>query len=149
MKFRTTVLRGGKNATGIRVPAEVVEQLGSGKRPAVTVTINGYSYRSTVAVMGGEFLLPVSAEVRAGAGIAADDEIEVELELDTQPREIVVPDDLASALSGASEAKVFFNGLSYSNRRRIVLHIEGAKTAETRQRRVEKAIEGRREGRVI
>ena len=148
MNFRTIVELGGKTATGIRVPPEVVAALGSGKKPAVRVTINGYTYRSTVAVYGGEFFLPVSAEVRAGAGIAAEDEIEVAVELDTEPREVVVPHDLNAALESEPEARRFFDGLSYSNKRRIVLAIEDAKTAETRQRRIEKTVEKLREGRI-
>lgn len=148
MDFRTTVELGGKTATGIRVPPEVVAALGSGKKPAVRVTINGYTYRSTVAVYGGEFFLPVSAEVRAGAGVAAGDEIEVVVELDTEPREVVVPHDLAAALDGDPAARQFFDSLSYSNKRRVVLGIEDAKTAETRQRRIVKSVEKLREGRI-
>lgn len=148
MDFRTTVELGGKTATGIRVPPEVVVALGSGKKPAVRVTINGYTYRSTVAVYGGEFFLPVSAEVRAGAGVAAGDEIEVVVELDTEPREVVVPHDLAAALDADAAARQFFDSLSYSNKRRVVLGIEDAKTAETRQRRIVKSVEKLREGRI-
>ncbi|SEH01630.1 protein of unknown function [Nonomuraea solani] len=136
MRFRTTVELGGKTATGIAVPDEVVEELGSGKRPAVTVTINSHTYRSTVATMGGRFMLPLSAENRQGAGVAAGDEAEVEVTLDTAPREISVPDDLAAALADAPEAKAFFESLSYSRQRRWVLQIEAAKKPETRQRRV-------------
>ncbi len=146
MNFRTVVELGGKTATGIRVPPEVVEALDSGKKPAVRVTINGYTYRSTVAVYGGEFLLPVSAEVRERAGVAAGDEIEVAVELDTEPRVIEVPDDLAAALAADTGAQQFFEGLSYSNKRRIVLSINDAKTAETRQRRIAKTIENLRQG---
>lgn len=148
MNFTTIVELGGKTATGIRVPAEIVESLGRGKKPAVRVTINGYTYRSTVAVFGGEFFLPVSAEVRAGAGVAAGDEIEVTVELDTEPREVVVPDDLSAALDSNPEARRHFESLSYSNKRRIVLGIEDARTAETRQRRIDKSIENLREGRI-
>ncbi|MGW0484769.1 YdeI/OmpD-associated family protein [Nonomuraea sp. NPDC003214] len=140
MSFRTTVELAGRTATGFEVPAGIVETLGSGRRPAVTVTVNGYSYRSTVAVMGGRYLLPLSAEHRRGAGVAAGDEVEVTLELDTAPREVAVPGDLAEALDRAPEAKAFFDGLSYSRRRRVVLQVEGAKKAETRQRRVADAI---------
>ena len=136
MRFRTTVELGGKTATGIAVPDEVVEELGSGKRPAVTVTINSHTYRSTVATMGGRFMLPLSAENRQGAGVVAGDEVEVEVTLDTAPREISVPDDLAAALADAPEAKAFFESLSYSRQRRWVLQIEAAKKPETRQRRV-------------
>ncbi len=146
MNFRTVVELGGKTATGIRVPPEVVEALGSGKKPAVRVTINGYTYRSTVAVYGGEFMLPVSAEVRERAGIAAGDGIEVAVELDTEPRVVEVPDDLAAALATDAEAQQFFEGLSYSNKRRIVLSINDAKTPETRQRRITRTIENLRQG---
>jgi hypothetical protein len=136
MRVRAVVELGGKTATGIEVPAEVVEGLGGSRRPAVNVTINGYGYRSTVASMGGRYLLPISAENRKGAGVAAGDEVEVTLELDTAPRELAVPADLAAALHGAPEAKRFFEGLSYSRRQRYVLQVEGAKKAETRQRRI-------------
>lgn len=146
MNFQTVVELGGKTATGIRVPPEVVEALGSGKKPAVRVTINGYTYRSTVAVYGGEFMLPVSAEVRERAGIAAGDGIEVAVELDTEPRVVEVPDDLAAALATDAEAQQFFEGLSYSNKRRIVLSINDAKTLETRQRRITRTIEDLRQG---
>src|SRR5439155_1121133 len=89
-----------ERAAAVRVPPEVVSALGSSKRPAVRVTINGYTYRSTVAVMGGEFMLPLSAENRSGAGVAAGDEVEVDIELDTAPREVSVPPDFAEALAG-------------------------------------------------
>jgi hypothetical protein len=92
MRFRTTILQSGKTATGIEVPDEVMEALGSGKRPAVTVTVNGYSYRSTVATVGGRSMVGLSAEHRAGAGVAGGDEVEVDVELDTAPREVAVPD---------------------------------------------------------
>ncbi len=148
MRFRTTIELGGKTATGIRVPDEVVTSLGSSKRPAVHVTINGYTYRSTVASMGGQFMLPLSAEHRASAGVAAGDEVEVDIELDTEPREVAIPPDVADALAQDAEARRFFEGLSYSNKQRVVLSIEGAKTAETRQRRLAKAVGLLREGRL-
>lgn len=141
MQFRATVELGGKTATGIRVPDEIVAALGAGKRPAVSVTINGYTYRSTIASMGGVFMLPVSAEVRAGAGVAAGDEIAVTAELDTAPREVVVPPDFAAALGAEPTAQAAFAALSYSNKRRHVLDIDGAKSAETRQRRITKVID--------
>lgn len=148
MRFRAVIQLGGKTATGIQVPPEVVAGLGKSKRPPVRVTINGYTYRSTVATMGGEFLLPVSAEVREGAGVAAGDEVEVDVELDTEPREVSVPPDFAEALGGDADAKRCFEGLSYSNKRRLVLAIEDAKTPETRQRRIAKTVEALREGKV-
>lgn len=144
--FRTVVELGGKTATGIRVPPEVVASLGASKRPAVRVAINGYTYRSTVAVMGGAFMLPVSAEVRQAAGVAAGDEVEVTLALDTEPREVAVPTDFAEALAAAPTAKAAFEALNYSNQRRLVMGIEDAKTSETRQRRIAKAIATLSEG---
>jgi hypothetical protein len=147
MRFRTTLLQDGKTATGIQIPDEIVEALGRGKRPPVTVTINGYSYRNTVAVMGGAFMVGVSAEHRAGAGIKGGDQIDVDIELDTAPREITVPADFAAALDGEPNARRTFDALSYSNKSWHTLQIEGAKTDETRQRRISKSIETLREGR--
>ena len=146
MRFRATVELGGKTATGIRVPAEVVARLGPSKRPAVRVTINGYTYRSTVAPLGGAHMLPVSAEIRERAGVAAGDEVEVDIELDTEPREVTVPPDFAAALDRDADARRSFDSLSYSNKRRHVLSIEEAKTDETRQRRIAKAIDTLRAG---
>src|SRR5918998_529055 len=146
MKFRAVIQLAGKTATGISVPAEVVAALGSSRRPAVRVTINGHTYRSTVAPMGGVHMLPVSAEIRERAGVAAGDEVEVDIELDTEPREVTVPPDFAAALDRDADAKRSFDGLSYSNKRRYVLSIEEAKTEETRQRRIAKAIDTLRAG---
>jgi hypothetical protein len=140
MRFRASVDLHGKTATGVVVPPEVVEGLGSGKKPAVTVTINDFSYPSTIASMGGRFLLPVSAEIRAGAGVSAGDVVDVDVVLDTSVREIAVPDDLAAALKEAPAAKKAFEALSNSNKKRHVLSVEGAKTAETRERRVAKVL---------
>jgi hypothetical protein len=147
VRFRTTILQSGKTATGIRVPPEVVERLGAGKRPPVTVTINGYTYRSTVAVMGGEFMVGVSAQHREGARVAGGDDVDVDLELDSAPREVTLPDDFASALAAEPAASRTFDGLSTSNKGWHVLSIDGAKTAETRQRRIAKSVAALREGR--
>ena len=144
--FRSRVLLGGKTATGIEVPPAVVDALGSGKKPAVNVTIGRHTYRSTVATMDGKFMLPLSAENRQAAGVAAGDEIEVSLELDTAPRTLEIPADFQQALDQDAAAKTFFDSLSYSNRRRHTLSIDGAKTAETRQRRIAKAVESLRAG---
>lgn len=140
MLFHATLILNGKTATGIQVPDAIVDQLGAGKRPPVRVTIGSYTYRTTVAPMGGQFWIPVSAENRAGAGIKARDELEVEIEIDTEPREVAVPEDLAAALEADPTAKQTFEKLSYSNKRLHVLSVVDAKTAETRQRRVEKVI---------
>ncbi|HWL36979.1 MAG TPA: YdeI/OmpD-associated family protein [Frankiaceae bacterium] len=141
MRFRGTVELGGRTATGIEVPAEVVEGLGSGKRPAVNVTVNGHTYRSTIASMGGRYLLPLSAENRSAAGAQAGDEVDVEVELDTAPRTVDVPADLQAALDADPTARERFDRLAYSHRLRHVLAINEAKAPETRQRRITKAIE--------
>jgi hypothetical protein len=129
------------------VPPEVVEALGAGKRPRVRVTLGGYTYRSSVAVLGGRFMVGVSAEHRAGAGVAGGDEVDVEIELDTEAREVTVPSDLATALDAEPAARETFDRLSYSNKSWHVLQIEGARTEETRQRRIARSIEALREGR--
>jgi len=149
MRFRTTILGTGKTAAGIVVPPDVVESLGKGKKPPVKVTINGsYTYRSTVAVMGGAYMIGVSNEHRTNAGVAAGDEVDIDLELDTEPRVLAVPADFAEALDRDPEARRFFDGLSYSNRSRFTLSIEDAKTPETRQRRIEKSVATLHEGRI-
>ena len=147
MRFRTTIRQSGRTTTGIPVPDEVVEALGSGKRPPVKVTLNGYTYRSTVASMGGESMISLSAEHRAGAGVAGGDEVEVDLELDTAPREVDVPPDLAAALDAEPAARTTFDGLSYSNKSWHVLQVTGARTDETRQRRIARSVETLKQGR--
>ncbi|HEX2179165.1 MAG TPA: YdeI/OmpD-associated family protein [Actinomycetota bacterium] len=147
MKIQLTLEATGKNTTGFTLPPEVVEGLGKGRKPPVIVTINGHTWRSTIAVMGGVYMLGVSAENRAAAGVKAGDELDVELELDTAPREVEVPADLREALDNEPAARAYFDGLSYSNKRRHVLQIEGAKAAETRQRRIEKSVAMFKEGR--
>ena len=99
MKFHALIEGAGKTAAGIEVPAEVVTALGHTKKPPVRVTINGYTYRSTVATVGGRFMVGVSNEVRTNAGVAAGEEVDVEMELDTAPREVVVPPELAQELA--------------------------------------------------
>jgi hypothetical protein len=146
MRFRTTILRAGKTATGIQVPDEIVDAMGSGKTP-VRVTINGYTYRSTIASMGGRFMVGVSAEVRERAHVSGGDTVDVDVEHDRSPREVEVPPDLAKALKRDAKARKAFDALSYSNKQRHVLSIEGAKTEETPQRRIDKAIQVLREAR--
>ncbi|KRC63761.1 hypothetical protein ASE12_02655 [Aeromicrobium sp. Root236] len=141
MEFHSTVELGGKTATGIEVPADVVETLGGGKRPPVTVTIAGHTYRTTIAPMGGRFMIPLSAENRSAAGVGAGDEVDVEIALDTAPREMKAPDDLAEALRASPEAEAFFESLSFSHKRSYVDWIVAAKKDETRQRRVTQAVE--------
>jgi hypothetical protein len=146
MRFRTKILQGGKTATGIEVPPKVVTALGSSKRPAVKVTIKGYTYRSTVATMDGKFMVGVSATVREAAGVAGGDTVDVDIELDTAPREVTVPDDFAKALKKEPAARKLFDGLSYSRKLALVGPINDAKTDETRQRRFDKALAALRDG---
>lgn len=137
--FTTTILQQGNN-TGIEVPEKQVETLNAGKKPAVVVTLNGFTYRSTIAVMGGKYLIPLSAERRAAATVKGGDKLPVTLELDTAPREVTLPEDFKKALANNKKAQAFFNTLSYSGKQKYVLPIAQAKTAETKQRRIEKAI---------
>ena len=139
MKFNTTILQLGNN-TGIPVPPAVVDGLGGGRKAAVVVTIGVFSYRSSIASMGGKFLISLSAERRAQSGLKGGDDIEVELQLDTAPRVVDVPADLQAALAASEIARVAFDKLSYSHKSAHVLAIEGAKTPETRQRRIDGAI---------
>ncbi|MBA2300508.1 MAG: DUF1905 domain-containing protein [Chloroflexi bacterium] len=148
MRFHTTLMQSDKTATGIRIPDEIVEALGKGKRPAIKVTINGFTYRNTVAVMGGEYWVGVSAENRAGARVAGGDEIDVDIELDTEPRVVAEPADFAAALDTEPDARRTFDGLSNSNKGWHVTQVAGAKTDETRQRRIARSVDALRQGRV-
>ena len=140
MKIHALIQGTGKTAAGMEIPPEVVAALGSSKKPAVRVTINGYTYRSSIASMGGKFMLGVSNEVRQHAGVAAGQEVDVELELDTEPRAVVVPADFKKALAKDKAAAKTFDALNYSNKRRLVMAIEAIKTPENRQRRIEKTV---------
>jgi hypothetical protein len=144
MRFRATVELGGKTATGLPVPDDVVAELGSSKRPAVAVTIGPHTYRTTVASMGGRYMIPLSAENRTAAGVAAGDEVDVDIEADTAPREVTVPDDLAAALD--PDVRAIFDGLAYTHRKEWVRWVEDAKKPETRTVRITKTVEGLRAG---
>ena len=137
--FETTVAASGNN-TGIVVPDEVIEKLGAGRRPAVIVNLNGYEYRNTVGVMGGKHMISISAAVRKDTGLTGGDPIRVALKVADGPREVGMPDDFAAALAAAPDARAFFDKLSNSLQRYHVDNVTGAKTAETRQRRIDKAI---------
>ena len=138
VRFRATILQAGKTAAGIRIPDEVVESLGAGKRPPVRVTLNGYTYRNTIAVVGGEYMVGVSNEHRQASGLAGGDEVDVNVELDTAPRAVTVPPLLQAALDANAAARATFDRLSYSNKSWHVLQVESTKNEETRQRRIAK-----------
>jgi hypothetical protein len=135
MRFETTLLQMGNN-TGIEVPAEVVEGLGGGKRAAVVVDVNGYVFSSTLGAMAGKTLVPFSSDKRAATGLSGGDAITVDLTLDTAPRTVEMPDDLAAALAGAG-VRAAFDALAPSARKAHVTNVEGAKAAETRARRID------------
>ena len=136
-KFSTKIVKEKENnATGIQVPAEIITAMGSGKKPKVKVTLNGYTYRTTVAVLGNAYMLSLSSENRQAAGVKGGDTLDVTIELDTEPRTVEVPEDLSSALSSNPGAREKFDALSYSARKEFVRQVESAKAAETRQRRI-------------
>jgi len=143
--FRTTVVLGGKTATGLQVPDDVVEAMDAGKRPPVVVTVGGYTYRTTVAPMGGAFWIPLAAEHREAAGVQANDEVDVRIEVDTAPRDTALPDDLDAALDDA--ARSHFHSLAPSHRKEWVRWVEEAKKPETRATRIERTAAALREGR--
>ena len=138
--FTATILQEeGKNATGISVPANVIDALGSGKRPKVKVSLNNFTYRSTVAAYGDVFMLPLSQDRREAAGVQAGDTVEVTLELDTEPRTVEVPDSLATVVAENNLGPIF-DGLAPSMRKEYVRQVESAKAEETRQRRIAKIV---------
>ncbi|KGE20267.1 YdeI/OmpD-associated family protein [Paenibacillus wynnii] len=135
--FSTNIMKvHNKNATGIPVPAEVITSLSGSKKPSVKVSFNGYTYRSTVAVMGGEFLIPLSQSNREAAGVEPGDAVEVTLELDLEPRTVEIPDDLRVALSAQEGALEAFGALAPSKSKECIRQVNDAKTPETRNRRI-------------
>ena len=139
-RFRTKVLAAGKTAAGVEVPEKVVLGLGSTRRPLVKVTINGYTYRSAIAPMGGTYMLGISNEVRGHTGVKPGETIDVDVELDTDKREVEVPQELAKALAKDAKAKKYFESLSYSRKYALAAPIANGKTPETRQRNLAKAM---------
>jgi hypothetical protein len=147
MRFRTTIVQSGKTATGIRIPDEIIEGLGGGRRPPVRVTIGAYTYRSTVAVMGDAYMVGVNADHREASGVKGGDVVDVEIVLDAAPREISVPPELAAALDADPDARRTFDGLSNSNKSWHVYQVSTAKTDETRERRIAKSVAALKDGR--
>lgn len=139
MRFHTTLLQTGNN-TGIVVPPDIIDALGGGKKPPVRLDVNGYVYRSTVAVMSGRFMVSFSSEHRSASGLKGGEAIEVDIALDTEPRTTEVPDDFAAALEAAG-LRAAFDTLAPSHRKEHVRAINEAKAPETRARRIDKAIE--------
>lgn len=147
MRFRATILTTGKTAAGIAIPDEVVEGLGSGRRAPVRVTVNGHTYRSSLATVNGQTMVGISAENREKAGVEGGQTVDVDIEVDTQKREVTLAPDFAEALDREPEARRFFDSLTYSVQGWHTQSVEGAKTPETRQRRIEKSVAMLRDGR--
>jgi antitoxin component of MazEF toxin-antitoxin module len=137
--FETTLTATGNN-TGIVVPDSVIEQLGAGRRPPVVVEVNGYQYRSTVAVMGDQYLISVSAAVRAATCLVGGGPIRVTLTVADSPRTVEMPSDLAAALDAKDGTRQFFDTLSNSLQRYHVDNINAAKSSDTRRRRIDKTV---------
>ena len=144
MNFRGELQLAGKTATGIEVPEAIVTGLGAGKRAAVRVTLRGYTYRTTIAPMGGSYWIGVSAEHRAGSGVAAGDVLDVTVEVDDAPRIVTLPEDLAAALGADPAARAFYDSLSYTNQNTYATWVTDAKKPETRADRVAKSVEALR-----
>ena len=146
MQFRATVEQTGVTTTGIAVPEHVLDELGGGKRPRISVSFNGFSYRTTVGTHNGGPMISVSSDVRAASGAKAGDEIDVTVEIDTAPREIEIPEELAAALAADPEANAAFAALSNSKKQQLTLPVAKAKGAETKARNIEKALKALRGG---
>jgi hypothetical protein len=147
MRFRAELESTGRTTAGFEVPESVVEALGGGKHPQVSATVNGYAFRTSIARMGGRYLLGMSADRRRQAGVTAGGVLDVDVALDTAPREVELPEDLGAALDADPEATAFWDTLSYSKQQWHVLQVTGAKKAGTRAGRVEKSVAMLREHR--
>jgi hypothetical protein len=146
MKFRTVLVQQGKSATGIEVPDDVIAALDAGSRFPVKVTIGQYSYRGTLTPYRGKNLISLSAENRAGAGVEGGQEIDVDVEVDTEPRVVEVPAELRTVIDADPAASAFFETLSFTNQRAYVTWVESAKQEATRNARLAKVVEYLREG---
>jgi hypothetical protein len=146
IRLTTTLVSRGPAAVVV-LDDDQVAVVGEGaRRFPVVATVNGYTWRTSVARMGGEFLVGLNRAVREGAGVQAGDQVEVELELDAAPREVEVPRALADALAADGEAREAFDRLAYTHRKEYARWIEEAKRDETRPRRVAQALEMLRQG---
>ncbi len=139
VSFDTELTAFGNN-TGIVVPPEIIDELDAGKRPPVDVDLNGHKYRSTIGVMAGKSLISVSAAIRKATGLAGGDPVKVTLTVNNSAREVSIPEDFATALGANAGTEDFFATLSNSLQRYHIDQITSAKTDETRQRRIDKAV---------
>jgi Uncharacterized protein conserved in bacteria len=147
MRFTASLDAHGKQAAGIKVPPEVVDGLRGGRRPKVRVTVGGHTWRTSIGIVDGLSMIGMPGEQRAAAGVLPGDLVDVDVELDTEAREVEIPSDFGAAIDVAPEARRFFESRNYSERRWFILGIEDAKTPETRARRIDKAVARLLEGR--
>jgi Bacteriocin-protection, YdeI or OmpD-Associated/Domain of unknown function (DUF1905) len=146
IRFRARLQPRGPAAAVVLDDAQVAEVGEGARRFPVVATVNGYAWRTSVARMGGEFLVGLSREVRQGAGVQAGDEVDVTIELDSAPRDVEVPEALAAALAADPSAKAAFEGMAFTHRKEYARWVAEAKRDETRQRRVQQAVEMIRAG---
>jgi hypothetical protein len=146
IQLRTRLEPRGPAAAVVLDDAQVAEVGEGARRFPVVATVNGYTWRTSVARMGGEFLVGLNREVRQGAGVEAGDEVDVALELDSAPREVEVPTALATALAGDPQAKAAFESMAFTHRKEYARWVAEAKREETRQRRVQQALDMIRAG---
>lgn len=140
MRLRLELVSGGGNTAGFRIPDEVVEELGGGRKPKVVVTIGSHTWRSSIASMGGQFMTGVSVANREAAGVAVGDVLDVEITLDTAERTVDVPDDLAAELDGDPALRASWDTWSYTRRKEAARTLTEAKKPETRERRLAKVL---------
>lgn len=146
IRFRAQLQPRGPAAAVVLDDAQVAEVGEGARRFPVVATVNGYTWRTSVARMGGEFLVGLSREVRQGAGVQAGDEVDVTIELDSAPRDVEVPEALAAALAADPPVKVAFESMAFTHRKEYARWVAEAKRDETRQRRVQQALEMIRAG---
>ncbi|MEU4621368.1 YdeI/OmpD-associated family protein [Actinoplanes sp. NPDC023801] len=146
MEYRGELVQTGGNTTGFRIPDALVAELGGGGRPKVVVRTGGFEFRSSIARMGGEYWLGVSAERRTAGGLEGGRTYDLEIALDDAPRTVEVPEDLAAALAAEPDVQAFWDRMSFSNQRWHADQLSSAKTGETRARRLAKSLDLLRAG---
>jgi hypothetical protein len=140
MRLRLELVSHGGNTAGFEIPDEVVEELGGGRKPKVVVTIGPHTWRSSIVNMGGRFMLGVSMANREAAGVAAGQTLDLDVELDTAPRTVDVPDDLAAELASSAAARDAWATWSFTRQNEAARLLTEAKKPETRARRLEKVL---------
>jgi len=140
MKLRLELRGHGGNTAGFEIPDEVIDELGGGRRPKVVVTVGTHTWRSSIANMGGTFMLGVSMANREAAGVSAGETLDVDIELDTAPRTVDVPSELAGELERDASARAVWDSWSFTRQQEAARSLTEAKKPETRARRLEKVL---------